>query len=91
LSAGALFGAANYYRSSRLYFDPANTYSQDGFGVLNAQLGLRSQSRWSVSAWAKNLTDQAYLTAVVPNPLGGFGLYAEPRTYGLNVGYSFGR
>ncbi|HKQ83426.1 MAG TPA: TonB-dependent receptor [Steroidobacteraceae bacterium] len=91
VAAGAIFGATNYYRSSRLYFDPANTYSQDAFGVLNAQIGYRSQAHWSISAWAKNLTDETCLSTVMPSQLGGFGIYAAPRTYGLSVGYSFGR
>ncbi|MET0986307.1 MAG: TonB-dependent receptor, partial [Steroidobacteraceae bacterium] len=91
VAAGAIFGATNYYRSSRLYFDPANSYSQDAFGVLNAQIGYRSEARWWVSAWSKNLTDETYLSTVIPGQLGGFGIYAAPRTYGLSVGYSFGQ
>ncbi|MET0661423.1 MAG: TonB-dependent receptor, partial [Steroidobacteraceae bacterium] len=91
VSAGAIFGATNYYHSSRLYFDPANSYSQDAFGVLNAQLGYRSQAHWWAFAWAKNLTDETYLSTVILGQLGGFGFYAEPRTYGISVGYAFGR
>ncbi|MET0661424.1 MAG: TonB-dependent receptor [Steroidobacteraceae bacterium] len=88
---GAVFGAANYYHSSRLYFDAANVYAQDAFDVVNAQLGLRFGARWSVSAWANNLTDTTYLTCVIPGPLGAFAQYAEPRTFGLNIDYAFGR
>ncbi|MET0986308.1 MAG: TonB-dependent receptor [Steroidobacteraceae bacterium] len=88
---GAVFGTANYYHSSRLYFDAANTYAQNAFDIVNAQLGLRFGTRWSVSAWANNLTDTTYLTCVIPGPLGAFAQYAEPRTFGLNVDYSFGR
>lgn len=85
---GTVFCAANYYRSSRVYFDPANVFSQDGFGVLHAQLGYRSSAGWWVSAWAKNLTNETYLATVVPAQLGAFGQYAEPRTYGVSVGYA---
>ena len=88
---GAIFGATNYYRSSRLYFDPANAYSQDAFGMLNAQIGYRSHARWSVSAWAKNLTATTYLSTVIPGQLGAFGVFAEPRTYGITMGYSLGQ
>lgn len=88
---GAVFGAANYYRSSRLYFDAANTYVQNAFDVVNAQLGVRFGARWSVSAWANNLTDTTYLTCVIPGPLGAFAQYAEPRTFGLSIDYAFGR
>lgn len=91
VGSGALVGAANWYSSSRVHFGAANQYSQGAFDVLNASLGYRAATGWSASIWAKNLTDTTYLSSVVLSPLGAVGRYAEPRTYGVSVGYGFGR
>jgi iron complex outermembrane receptor protein len=90
LASGTLLAATNYYRSSRLYFDPANAYSQKPFGIASTRVSYRSIAGWSVAAWVRNLTDEVYLSSVIPGQLGAFGQYSEPRTYGLSAGYSFG-
>lgn len=84
-----MFGAANYYHSGRMYFEPSNVYSQESFDLVNASIGCRSRARWSVTGWVKNLTDEAHFLTIIPTPVAAFGQYAEPRTYGLSVGYSF--
>lgn len=86
---GAWFGDANYYHSSRVYFDAANNYSQGAFATLSARAGYRSASGWHVAAWAKNLTDERYLSGTLLSLTGTSGWY-EPRTYGITIGYSFG-
>jgi iron complex outermembrane receptor protein len=88
---GAVFGTASLYHSSRMYFDAANVYAQNAFDIVNAKLGVRFGAEWRVSAWANNLTNTTYLTCVIPGPLGAFAQYAEPRTFGINVEYAFGR
>jgi iron complex outermembrane recepter protein len=87
---GSLTGTANYYRTSRIYFEPSNLYSQPEMGLLNASLGYRAKGGWHVAAWARNLTNKAYFTSILPTQLAVLGQYGEPRTYGLSVGYSFG-
>lgn len=91
LGPGSLIGAANFYSSSRVYFGAANEYGQGAFEVLNASVEYRSAAGWSVSGWVKNLADATYLSSVFPTPMSTIGRYAEPRTYGVSVGYAFGR
>jgi iron complex outermembrane receptor protein len=91
LLGGSVFGSTNYYRSGRIYWDPANIYVQKPFDVLNASAGYRFDSGWQLAAWAKNLSGTRYLSGLILTPLGANGTFAEPRTYGLTVQYEFGR
>ena len=90
LAGGNVFASGNYYRSSRLYFEPANIYAQDAFGVLNVRAGYRSAAGWYGYAWARNLTDETYLTGIQLTRFSAFAQHAEPRTYGVTFGYSWG-
>ena len=74
-------------------------------GLVNANIGFRSGDGWSVQLWGMNLTDELivlygqdfwfslYGPSLNTNPElfnASFGpRYAEPRTYGLTVGYEF--
>jgi iron complex outermembrane receptor protein len=76
----------------------------DGFGLLDASISYETDA-WSVSLWAKNLTDEAYFTHVLdagtnyaagPNnsavPVAGlwtFGTINPPRTYGVEFRFNF--
>ena len=67
----------------------------DARGLVDAQLGLRDieigNSLFSITAWAKNLTDEEYIARAVDFGQLGFAhtLYGEPRTYGLTVAAEF--
>ena len=91
VGTGQLNGTANYYRSSRLYFEPTNFYSQGPYGALGARFEYQSSAHWNIAIWGRNLTDSTYRVASNSVELGTLVLYVEPRTYGLTLGYSFGR
>jgi iron complex outermembrane receptor protein len=91
LQRGQLVATLNYYHSSRVYFDSANFNSQPSFDITNASVTYQAPAHWDVSFWAKNLGNQPYLIGISPSQLGSFGLYAEPRTYGVSFGWAFGR
>lgn len=91
LPTGELIASGNYYYSSRVYFEPSNSYSQRAFAILNASLAYRSAAHWEASLWARNLTDTVYVKGIAPTDQGAFSVYAEPRTYGVTLEYSFGR
>ena len=82
------------YRSS-VYFTLPNTQAdhQGGYGLLGLRAGVKTtDGKWEWSGWARNLTNTVYL-------VDGFGagstfladrhLYAEPRTFGLNIRYTY--
>lgn len=70
------------------YFDAGNQMKQSAYHLLNAKVGLESES-WYAHLWVKNALDE-YYSKVAFNF--GFGVTAEagnPRTIGLTVGTNF--
>ena len=64
----------------------------EGYTLFNASLGTRSpDGQWLFSVWSKNLTNKGYTQYI--NDLSGLNSVLKtpgyPRTYGLNVSYSF--
>ena len=57
---------------------------------MDLRLGLQGQ-QWTVTAWSKNLTNKIYNAEFSPGNVGGAGFLwrAQPRTYGLDLGYKF--
>lgn len=86
----------NYlYKDSYAYDFVADPTSerliQDGYGLLNARLGYVSPSEtWEFSLWGSNLTDEDdYYEDIVGNAAGIRGSHGAPRTYGVDLSYSF--
>ena len=94
--AGTLpFAQADYnYRSSE-YFTLPNVAadSQGGYGLLGLRAGLKMvDSKWEWSGWARNVTNRSYLVDAFgagSTFLPDRHLYAEPRTFGINVRYQY--
>lgn len=54
------------------------------YGVLNANIGVNSlDGRWEVTAWARNLTDEYYWTAVASNANTVVRFPGQTRTVGV--------
>jgi iron complex outermembrane receptor protein len=63
---------------------------RDAYGTLNLRAGIQGE-RWSLVAWARNLTEEEYLEEVIPAPEFG-GSFIHPagrRGYGVDFQYSF--
>ncbi|MGV8940256.1 MAG: TonB-dependent receptor [Lysobacter sp.] len=62
---------------------------QDGFGVVNARLGLgRQDKRWMVEVWGQNLTNETYKQVGIDAPLqsGSWNAFlGAPRMYGMTL------
>lgn len=76
------------YRSS-IYYGPSNNadFSQDGYTLLNARLGL-DFGAWRVVAWGRNLTDEVYSLyrgAGVIDPTQQLQSLGAPRTWGVEL------
>ncbi|OYU36860.1 TonB-dependent receptor [Novosphingobium sp. PASSN1] len=73
------------YRSS---FNTSSSNSKlariEGYGLINARLGLRAESGvWDLAIWAKNLLDKDYYLSLSPAATGVVtGQVGEPRTFG---------
>ncbi|MCH7708289.1 MAG: TonB-dependent receptor [Myxococcales bacterium] len=92
---GSLVPSFNFSYKSRTYFDPTNEelISQKPFWLFGARLSYRTPGGTiEVAGWVKNFLDRQY-------KIDAFDLtrqfrqinevWAEPRTYGLTVSYSF--
>lgn len=88
---GTLVARGGYSYRSKTYFDSSNvdTISQDGYGVINARIGLVSpDERWEVFLWGKNLADEDYVTTAGPAFFGGLlSNFGIQRTYGIRIRY----
>jgi iron complex outermembrane receptor protein len=81
--------AARYQGKSNTIFEDLDLYKIKAYGTVNASLGLKSESGWSVSLWAKNLFNSYYWSAVASNANVVVRFPNPPRTYGLTLGFDF--
>lgn len=98
LAGGSLTASVNYYWSDEVYFSAYNRDDldyQDSYHATDALLRFSSAgNRWSVAAGVKNIEDDEvanHIQAPLAPALGGvdFAFWREPRTYYMEVGYSF--
>jgi len=81
----------NYDYSGKFYWDPDNAHAQEPYGLLDANLNLKpaSLAHWSLTLWAKNLTNVQYYWGEneTAGSAGTPGVVAPPRTFGFSVNY----
>lgn len=62
---------------------------QDGFGLVNARLGIgRQDRRWMVEVWGQNLTNETYKQVGIDAPIqaGSWNAFlGAPRMYGMTL------
>ena len=63
---------------------------RDSYETINMRIGFEAE-KWSLTAWARNLTDERYLEEVIPAPeFGGSFLHeAAQSSYGVDLKYRF--
>jgi iron complex outermembrane receptor protein len=70
------------YVDSRIAIDSADLWE--------GRIGWSSNDGdWGASLWAKNLTDEDYISHLYVIGPGGIGVWGPPRTVGLTVNRSF--
>ena len=81
--------SARYQSRSNTIFEDLALYKIAPYGVVNASIGLKSESGWSASVWAKNLFDKYYWSAVASNANVVVRFPNPPRTFGITLSYDF--
>lgn len=81
--------SARYQSKSNTIFEDLDLYKVKAYGTVNASLGVKGASGWSVSLWAKNLFNSYYWSAVASNANVVVRFPNAPRTYGLTLGFDF--
>lgn len=82
--------------SYRSEFSSSATFSEflvvDGYALLNARAGFRSDTGWDLFVWSRNLTDEDYFE-FLSAASGGTGLFVgypgDPRTWGVTLRGAF--
>ena len=87
----ALGAIARY--TDRYYFDANNRLEQDATTLVNltATYRMRPDDGFHVTFWVDNATDEKHVHTKEPIQFGDFAHWADPRTYGVTIGYSASR
>ena len=94
IGEGDLITRIDWSYRSDIYFDRANTDldTQEAYSLFNARIRYDTE-KYYVDLWAKNLTNEDYVTGQVINPPFTCGCRSvnvgAPRTYGVTVGARF--
>ena len=78
------------FRSRTYFYDDARKdfVKEDMYTVVDARAGYRFQD-WDFYAYAKNLTDEEYVTYFLANSMLSLVNFGDPRTFGVGVTYHF--
>jgi iron complex outermembrane receptor protein len=61
---------------------------QPAYSLVNARLSwLSPQSEYEIALWGKNLADRAWIAHIYTIANEVFGVYGEPRTYGISLNW----
>ncbi|HLZ74861.1 TonB-dependent receptor [Phenylobacterium sp.] len=88
--AGEAYLDGEFTARTRIFGDPTDSRFTviDGYDLVNATLGFRTDSHWEVALWVHNLFDKNYLQNVTVQS-GNSGLIigtpSDPRTIGLTL------
>jgi len=93
LNIGTFFIRGDFIHKDDYYFDASNAedYHIKGYNLIDGKVGYESfDGSLGIYLWGKNLTDELYMLtrAVFPLPV-KYAWYGIPRTFGIQVRYSF--
>jgi hypothetical protein len=82
-----------WLHSSSYFFEADNVQKESPFDTVNASLTFRLDGeRFSVGIFGSNLTDEVVRSTLLTIPSGQvIQLLQPPRTYGVRLGFNFGR
>lgn len=86
---GELRMTALYSYNDGYYFEPDNIAEQKSFSLVNASVEYRPVESFGIEVWGRNLTDKDYAAQKITTGTGTAQTNAAPRTYGVNLKYSF--
>ncbi|WP_260928138.1 TonB-dependent receptor [Novosphingobium sp. 9] len=81
--------AGNYYHNDGWAADPDNRVWQPSYDLVDASITWKSDKGLSLAVWGKNLTNQFYFQQLGASNFADNGVQANPRTYGVTLGYDF--
>lgn len=90
-AGGSLIVSGNLYYTSQFSFAPSGTQFPGGdYETLSVRAEWRDPTdRFYIAAFGDNLTDNRFVTQVQYNNFGLGATYAEPATWGLELGFAY--
>lgn len=89
VNTGDLSLSAMYSYNDGYYFESDNRIRQKAYSIVNGSLEYQATKLWAIELWGKNLTNEKYSPQALGTALGDLTIVSPPRTYGLNVKFSF--
>ena len=87
---GDLTFAGTLSYNDGFYYEPDNRLHQGPYTLVNVSATWTApDDTYSLRLWAKNLTDEAYTTAIYSQSNGDYAIYAPPRTFGATIARKF--
>jgi iron complex outermembrane recepter protein len=87
---GSLTLSGTAYYTSRIYFDIADQFYQNGYALVNARAEWRDKSdHFSVALYADNIGDKRYYSSVLGQTGGISAFWGDKRVIGGTVGVKF--
>ena len=74
---------ADYQRMGKTWWEPSNYAPRDEIDLLNLRAGFETVNGLNFAVWAKNVTDENYLSEIANPP--GAAYYAPTRKYGIEI------
>jgi iron complex outermembrane recepter protein len=87
---GRIVPSVNFFTSSAFYWDFGNRLKQDPYTMLNTEVSWRLPGgKLSFSLWGRNMLDARVYRSYTTTAASDQGVFGDPRTYGVRVGYKF--
>jgi iron complex outermembrane receptor protein len=90
IDPGRMRLSGTYYYSTAIGLNPSNRVRRPAYSTVAAEAAFRpAGSRFELSVWGRNLTDEKYIISTIIGNAGDGATYSMPRTFGVKVDYSF--
>ncbi|HWS63679.1 MAG TPA: TonB-dependent receptor [Steroidobacteraceae bacterium] len=89
-AVGDVTSTATWYHNSGFFFDAGDEISQKAYNIVNLNVQYAPPGgRWTVSAWANNLTNETVIAGINASPYVLTAGYNDPRLFGLGASIHF--
>ncbi|MFA5632226.1 MAG: TonB-dependent receptor [Porticoccaceae bacterium] len=90
VAVGDITVGANYYYNDGYGWEPSGRIEQDSYALINGFVSWRHPAdTWGIRVFADNISDEEYQAFVTEQALGDHYASAPPRTYGIELSFSF--
>jgi iron complex outermembrane receptor protein len=90
LAGGQVKANLGLYYNGGFNWDPSNLHKELPYALLNGAVGYTfPKSQWTLTAWAKNITNRYYSVMYFPIVFGSLISDGMPRTYGATVSFKY--